>query len=136
MRRTEIRRTAKRSRPRDTGPSVEVVAMVWQRDGGTCAVCGNLCSGQRGWDWSVQHRLRRGSGGTSRDWINLPANLLLLHGSGTTQCHGRVEKEPAWAERNGYRVVDGRELPSAVPVLHVGLGRSVLLADDGTWEAA
>lgn len=43
-------------------------------------------------------------GGTRSAWINLPANLLTLCGSGTTQCHGVVEHAPEWAEAHGYSV--------------------------------
>lgn len=119
---------------RSTGPTRAVVDLVVARDEGRCAVCGGGVSGERGSDWSIQHRLRRGNGGTRRLWVNLPANLLLMHGSGTTSCHGRVESERTWAEKLGYRVVDGILLPVEVPVLHVPLGGWAMLADDGTYE--
>lgn len=114
-----------------SGPSAEVVALLFQRDFSTCAVCGELVFGERGTDWSVQHRLRRGMGGTRRPWINLPSNLVLLHGSGTTECHGEVESNRSWAEEFGWRVVDGVLPPSLVMVMHAGHGRWVYLTDDG-----
>lgn len=117
-----------------TGPTAKTVMQVVMRDYGLCAVCGKGCHGERGRDWSVQHRLRRGSGGTVREFVNLPANLVLLHGSGTTGCHGRVENERAWAKEFGYRVPDGVLLPCEVPLLHHGHGGWVMLADDGTFE--
>lgn len=108
---------------------------MWERDLGHCALCGEPTVGVRGRDWSVQHRLRRGNGGTKRPWVNLPGNLILLHGSGTTSCHGRVERHRTWAAEQGYRVTDGRARPSQVPLKHAVHGW-VTLADDGTWEAA
>lgn len=106
-----MRRTALRSRPRNTGPSPETVQIVWDRDRGRCCVCGEFCMGARGWDFSVQHRLRRGSGGTERELVNLPGNLVLAHGSGTTSCHGRIEGNREWAREQGFRVVDGVGAP-------------------------
>jgi hypothetical protein len=111
------------------------VRLVARRDKGSCAYCGGEVIGERGWDFSVQHRLRRGSGGTVRAFVNLPGNLVLLHGSATTSCHGLVEGNPGWARANGYRVDDGITLPAETPIEHAVHGR-VLLADDGTWEAA
>lgn len=131
MKRSEMSR-----RSRNTGPTAEVVDLVVARDHGCCAVCGEQVRGTRGIDWSVQHRLRRGAGSTRRPWVNLPGNLILACGSGTTDCHGYIENHPASAETFGYRVLDGVTPPSATPVLHAGHDGWVLLADDGTWEAA
>ena len=124
----------KRSKPRPTGPTPAVVHQVIERDNGVCAVCGLVAGGVRGWDWSVQHRLRRGDGGTRRAFINLPGNLIVLHGSGASRCHGRVESERTWAQTYGYRVVDGITLPAEVAVWHLGHGGWTYLADDGTYE--
>jgi len=66
----------------------------------------------------------------------MPGNLLLLHGHGTVSCHGYVEAQRGWAESAGFVVRNGVRLPADVPVLHAVLGGWVLLADDGTWEAA
>jgi hypothetical protein len=115
-----------------SGPSPEVVALVWERDGGRCAVCAATCTGERGFDWSVQHRLRRGAGGTRRPWVNLPGNLILMHGHGTSLCHGDVERQRQWARDHGYRVVDGVVRPADVPVSHAVHGL-VLLDDEGGW---
>lgn len=135
MKRTEIRRTPMRSRYRNTGPTPEVVAAVLERDGHRCVVHGCDIRGTRGWDWSIQHRLRRGAGSTRRPWVNLTGNLITLCGSATTGCHGLVEHEPSWAEKNGWRVCDGITLPADTPMWHSRHGR-VLLADDGTWTSA
>ncbi len=123
------------ARPRDTGPSAEVVGLVLTRDLGRCIVCGDPVRGTRGWDWSIQHRVRRGAGSTRRPWINLPANLVVVCGSGTTGDHGRIESNPAWAAGQGFRVVDGIVLPADTPILHAAHGL-VLLDDLGGWSAA
>lgn len=127
-----MKRTGVRRRSRNTGPTAEVVDLIGARDNGRCAVCGEVVSGERGWDWSCQHRLRRGGGGTRRPWVNWPSNLVLLCGSGTTRCHGRVEVNRTWAERFGYRVVDGVTLPSGSPILHAVHGWAYL-TDGGGW---
>lgn len=132
MKRTgDIRRTPMRSRSRNTGPSDEVVAMVWERDRGTCAVCGEPIIGSRGLSWSVHHRMARKRGGSVRPFINLPGNLLLLHGTGTEGCHGRVESNGLWARDNGFKVREGRWLPTEVAVEHAVHGE-VYLIDDGS----
>jgi len=135
VKRSPIHRRAHRSPVRRTGPAPETVALVWERDSGRCAACAGLCTGERGFDWSVQHRLRRGGGGTRRGWVNLPGNLVLLHGHGSSLCHGDVEGNPAWARERGYRVDDGQTRPADTPIDHAVHGR-VLLADDGTWTEA
>lgn len=126
----EIRRTPTRYRARNTGPSAEMVALIAERDRGCCAVCGGLVGGDRGLSWSVQHRLRRGNGGTRRLWINWPSNLILACGSATTFCHGRIERWRTWAQEQGYRVEDGVTLPAQTPIEHAVHGR-VYLTDDG-----
>lgn len=124
-----------RSRYRNTGPTPETVGIVAKRDKGSCAYCGGEIHGERGWDWSVQHRLRRGGGGTEREFVNLPGNLVLLCGSGTTGCHGEIEGNPAGARALGFRVDDGITLPADTPIHHAVHGLA-LLADDGTWTEA
>ncbi len=68
---------------RDTGPSVEVRELVAARDGGRCLVCGGPGS-------NVHHRRNRGAGGSKHLWINSPANLMTVCGSGTTGDHGMI----------------------------------------------
>lgn len=135
MRRTgEIRRTApKRSRVRDTGPSDEVVDAVLGRDSQRCAACGELVSGGRGWGWSVHHRMARKRGGSTRPFINLPGNLVLLCGHGSVGCHFQVESERVWAEAAGFIVRDGVTVPAAVPISHAVHGL-VLLGDEGGYQ--
>lgn len=115
-----------------TGPTPEVVSIVYARDDGRCALCAAVCSGERGFDWSVQHRVRRGAGGTRRPWVNLPANLILLHGHGTSLCHGDVESDRAKYTDTGHIVRDGITLPAQAPIEHALHGR-VLLDDEGGW---
>lgn len=130
MKRTELKR-----RYRYTGPSAEVVALVWARDRTRCAACANWLVGVRGEGWSVHHRLRRGAGSSRRPWVNLAGNLVLLCGHGTVGCHSQIESKRVWAEAAGFIVRDGITVPAAVPISHAVHGW-VLLADDGTWEAA
>lgn len=115
-----------------TGPSKKTVEVVWTRDQGSCARCGRgLHRDDRGWSWSVHHRAPRGAGGSKAVWINLPSNLILLCGSGTTGCHGRVEKDRAQAENLGFIVRRGVHIPTEIPVAHALYG-VVFLTDRGT----
>lgn len=72
-------------------------------------------------------------GGTRRRESNGPANLVLVHGSGTTGCHGWIEAHPREAERRGFRL---RQLadPEVVPVLYAG-AVWVRLDGGGGWTA-
>lgn len=56
-------------------------------------------------------------GGTKAKWINEPANLVTLCGSGTTGCHGHVEHHPTEAKAFGWSVSRNGPPPSDVPVL-------------------
>jgi hypothetical protein len=123
-----------RSTARDTGPTAEVVATLFHRDNGRCAVDGEPIAGTRGWDWSVHHRSGRKRGGTTRAWVNLPGNLLLVCGNGTVGCHFRIESNGLWARENGFRVREGVLRPVDVPVAHAVHGL-VLLDDAGDWKA-
>lgn len=103
---------------RDTGPTPDVRALVLARDGYCCTWCGGpLGEGL----YSLQHRRARGMGGTIRTDANSPANLLAVHGTGTTGCHMRIESEPAAAAASGFRV-DQRADPAACLVLIAGRG--------------
>lgn len=127
----EIRRTSKRPRSRNTGPTAEVVALVWQRDQGSCAFCGAAVLGVRGLDYSLHHRMARKGGGSRRLFVNLPGNLVLLHGTGSVGCHFRVESDGLWSRDNGFKVREGRWLPTEVAIDHAHHGR-VYLLDDGS----
>lgn len=101
---------------KNTGPDSDTVKLVLQRDDWKCVKCGHKIRGERGWDWSIQHRVGRGMGGNRAEWINLPANLLTVHGSGTTGCHGEIEANPAAAMAYGWSV-SRHASPAEVPVL-------------------
>ncbi|WP_160050733.1 HNH endonuclease [Nocardiopsis sp. FR4] len=118
-----------------TGPSRAVRELVWDRDGGACVWCGQAVSPR--WH-SIHHRINRGSGGTRRRELNLPANLLLLHGTGTTGCHGLITCRPEAIREAKRRGVVLSKLalaaPCDVPVLYVGRVWA-RLGDDGSWTA-
>lgn len=72
----------------------------------------------------------KGMGGDKRPETQLPSNLLLLCGSGTTGCHGQVHGNPGWAFDMGL-LVRQNAIPAEVPVrLRAGL---VLLDDEGNY---
>lgn len=107
---------------RRTDPSAATVKQVRERDGHACVRCGSTDS------LTTQHRVARGMGGTRAPWINEPANLITLCGSGTTGCHGYVEANPAKAKQLGY-AVSKYNRPEDVPV-RTWQGR-VWLTNDG-----
>lgn len=103
--------------------------MVWVRDKGRCAMCGEWVRGHRGLDWSVGHRRPRRSGGDPRPETNGTGNLVLLHGSGTTGCHGGVERNRTASMELGL-LLSAMQVPASVPIEHAVHGR-VLLDDEG-----
>lgn len=135
--RTELRRTplARKSqmprsrprakRPRDTGPTAATKYALEVRAGGRCEMCGGGLTGP----WSRHHRLPRRMGGSKRPDINGLANLLLICGTATTGCHGRIESRRTWAYVNGY-LLAAEQSPALVPVLY--RGHLTYLAGDGT----
>lgn len=111
----------KRVTAKDTGPSEATVKLVGERDGWCCVRCGAACRGQRGVDWSVQHRRARGMGGSRRPDTNQPQNLILLCGSATTGCHGYVEAEREIARGCGWAIGQS-ENPLLIAVAHAKYG--------------
>lgn len=132
---TGLRRVPLRTTYRSTGPTEATVELVAARDKGRCAACGALVTGRRGIDWSVGHRLPRKRGGSTRPWVNMPGNLVLLHGDGVRLCHGDIERDRTRWTSAGFIVREGVTLPADTPIVHAVHGR-VLLADDGTWTPA
>lgn len=108
---------------RRTAPATACVRLVRERDGHVCVRCGT------GYSLTTQHRVSRGMGGTRQPWVNLPANLITLCGSGTTGCHGWVEANPREAMRLGLAVSRYAD-PQTVPV-HTWRGL-LWLRNDGT----
>lgn len=111
----------------DTGPDRSTRDLVKERDDWTCASCGDPIIGQ----WSIQHRVARGQGGTSNPAINSPANLILLCGSATSPggCHLACEQRDQRMHDLGFWLTNGQD-PAAVPVAHAVHGW-VLLEPDG-----
>lgn len=76
----------------------------------------------RGMGWSAHHRMPRQMGGVGRKDGDLAreiasiTNCLILCGSGTTGCHGWVEKYRAIAEDLGYIVRRGINPPAGIRI--------------------
>lgn len=98
-----------------TGPDQRIRQLVMERDQFQCVRCGNPVTGEPGVGFSVHHRIARGMGGSRDPRLNMPSNLILLDGSGTTGCHGAVEKARAEARTHGYLVWRSQD-PRLVPV--------------------
>ncbi|WPM94356.1 HNH endonuclease [Arthrobacter phage Cupello] len=68
--------------------------------------------------------------GGSRDAAtNQPANLLLVCGTGTTECHGLIEAQPIQALARGFRISSSAD-PQKVPFMDSG-GVEWYLTNDG-----
>lgn len=117
--------------------AVDVVRCVIERDRGACARCGrDVTHLERGRAWSIHHRRPRGAGGTSLAWVNLPANLVVLCGSGTTGCHGWVERERTKAFDLGLLVSKIGVATATTTRLKHHLYGWVLLNNDGGYKPA
>lgn len=122
---------------RSTGPSKRTVELVWTRDRGSCARCGRgLRYEDRGFSWSIHHRVGRGMGGTKQPWVNLPAALVTVCGSGVTGCHRDIEIDREAAYDAGWLVRrHGTLKPAQIPVQHHTHG-FVYLTDTGETRPA
>lgn len=98
-----------------TGVTPLVRRQVIERDRNICQWCGLWVETEGGF-YSLQHRRARGMGGSSRIDTNLPSNLVLVHGSGVTLCHGHIESHRDEAARRGFNVAQ-RLNPTEVPLL-------------------
>jgi len=110
-------------------PTSAALATVQERDQGRCASCGLPIVGERSRDWSLHHRRPAGMGGDRNPVSHGPANLLLLHGSGVTGCHGHVESHREESYDLGLLVRRGAD-PREVPIEHAVHGL-VLLTEEG-----
>jgi hypothetical protein len=127
-------RDTRTGRPRDTGPSLHVKAIVDERDDWHCAACGNSVWGR---PYSRQHRVARGMGGTSDPRLNAPSNLVLLCGSATSPggCHLLCEQRDERMNELGFWLKNSQR-PWLEPVAHARYGWVYLLDEqrpDGSW---
>ncbi|QGZ16924.1 HNH endonuclease [Arthrobacter phage LittleTokyo] len=111
------------------GPSPATRQQVIARDLNRCQWCGAHVRTQEGW-YSLQHRRARGMGGSRSPATNQAPNLLLVCGTGTTECHGWIESQPAQALARGFRVSAAAD-PAKIPYTDWS-GREWLLLNDGT----
>jgi 5-methylcytosine-specific restriction protein A len=107
-------------------PQTRVLA--YARADQRCELCGVYAYGG-----SLHHRRPRGMGGDKRPETSAVSNALLLCGSGTTGCHGRIESNRNWARDEGL-LVRPNDNPAEVPVV-LRMGR-VLLTDWGGYVHA
>lgn len=122
-------REPKPRRVRETGFSKATFALIWARDLGCCVRCGIALRGERGFDFSVQHRRARQSGGCRRPDTNEAQNGILLCGS-AGGCNGHVESERTEARDHGWAIRKSAD-PLVVPVLHAAFGWVQLTVDGG-----
>ncbi len=129
-----MQRTPLRTKHRLTGFTQAIVDAILERDGHCCVRCGGALHGQRGLDYSIQHRRARGMGGSRRPDTNSVQNGLAMCGSGTTGCHGWVESHRHEALSCGW-AVDQSADPLKVPVVHFlhGIHTLVFLHSNGSW---
>lgn len=116
-----------------TGPAPAVRRQVIGRDLSKCQWCGRHVRTESGW-YSLQHRRARGMGGSRRQDTDRAGNLVLVCGTGTTECHGWIEAHPAEASARGFRIAAGAD-PARVPIVDYA-GHSWHLTDDGRKEPA
>lgn len=100
----------------------------YEREQEACFVCrrGLRWEG-RGIEWSAHHRKPKGAGGTSDHRIASIANCLIVCGSGTTGCHGRIERNREVALRVGLLIPTNATTEEFSPAA-VRVRRS-----DGSW---
>jgi hypothetical protein len=100
--------------------SPDVVRRAFERDGERCFRCrlalrwelrGAVYVG----GWSAHHRKARGRGGSKDPMKSGIANCLILCGTGTTGCHGWVEKNRAVALEQGYLIPLNATTPEYEP---------------------
>lgn len=140
VRRTPLREVGRkgiangRKPAKDTGPDRATKDLVKERDDWHCVICGKPVVPHG--DWSIHHRRNRGTGGSSDPAINRPSNLILVHGSGTTLCHGDLtdNRDRDFALEHGWVIsTNSKQEPIDVPVHHA-LHGLIYLDDEGTWS--
>jgi hypothetical protein len=113
-------------------PTAATLDMVGERDDWRCADCGHKIHGERGFGWSLHHRRPAGAGGDPRPETHAAANLVLLHGSGTTGCHGDLESFRAGAQVRGFLIPKEAPEPPEFWVIEHAVHGWVYLRDDGS----
>lgn len=87
---------------------------VRTRDGGRCQKCGRSVANIPA---SIHHRRPRGMGGVRNRRLDIPSNMVVLCGTGTTGCHGWLEHHRQDATRDGWLISKmSRDDPAEVPV--------------------
>jgi hypothetical protein len=110
------------------GVSPETAETVLARDNWSCVCCGKPITGDRGVHYSIHHRIPRGMGGSRDPRLNMTANLLTLCGSGTTGCHGVVERYRSWARERGLLLWRSQE-PDRIAVAAYRKGNDPLFCE-------
>lgn len=88
----------------------------FERDGERCFVCRKpLQWAERGVGWSMHHRKPRGMGGTADARVASIANALTVCGSGTTGCHGHIERNREVSLRVGLLIPRNATTEEYVP---------------------
>lgn len=123
--RRAVRAPRTAARPADPLPP-DVRAAVYTRALDQCEICGVPL--RAGWR-SVQHRARRGSGGSTDPGRHRLSNLLAVCGpNASAGCHALADGAPG-RYNHGWQVRRG-DNPATAPVLYRG-GSQVLLDDHG-----
>jgi len=94
-----------------TGATDEVRQQIFLRANFSCERCSET---RFTFGTSIHHRKPRGMGGTKKQEINDPTNLIFLCGTGTTGCHGWIESNRKIAFEKGL-LVRQTENPSDIP---------------------
>lgn len=109
-----------------TAVSPEVRVLCLERAGYVCEFCYGPLDGPFG--YSLQHRAARRAGGSKLAHLGQPPNLLVMCGSGVTQCHGKAEANPEWAYERGLALRTGWD-PEQTPYQDIHDQWRLLLPD-------
>lgn len=120
-----IRAPSKQRRPRNTGPTAKVVALIRDRDQDQCILLSNACAGTG----VIHHRRNRQSGGSSNPALNACSNLAIL----CAHHNDLVESDLTVANfARGWGVkLRQHQNPRFVRMRHPRLGYVFLLDDGG-----
>lgn len=106
----------------DTGPDAATEALVAERSGGMCEICGQEPATEH------HHRVPRGMGGTDDPRVNLASSLLHVG----RPCHEYAEQHRAEALIAGW-LVSRYSDPAATAVLIERGSRWTYLSTDGRY---